>query len=132
MKSNLLDWIVRIVAVLILIPAFYFKLSGADRSIATFSALDAEPFGRYAVGFAELIVVVLLLIPQTSWLGAMVAGVIMIGAVGSHISVLGFAGDTGVSFVLALVVLVCAIAEIYASRDRNPIFTRIFSNRGSG
>ncbi|TGK29022.1 DoxX-like family protein [Leptospira gomenensis] len=131
MKSNLLDWTVRIVAVLILIPAFYFKLSGADRSIATFSALDAEPFGRYAVGFAELFVVVLLLIPRTSWLGATAAVVIMVGAVGSHISVLGFAGNAGVSFASALVVLFCAIVELYASRSRNPVFTRIFLNRGS-
>lgn len=45
------DWMARIVASVILIPAFYFKLSGAESSIATFTALDAEPFGRYVVGF---------------------------------------------------------------------------------
>ncbi|MBM9502355.1 DoxX family protein [Leptospira sp. 201903071] len=127
--KKILDWTVRIIAVAILIPAFYFKLSGADRSIATFSALDAEPFGRYVVGFAELAVVLLLLVPQTSWLGAMIGAVIMIGAIGSHISVLGFQDGAGVSFVLALVVLVCSIVEIYASKDRNPIFTKIFANQ---
>ncbi|XDD51219.1 DoxX-like family protein [Leptospira sp. WS92.C1] len=128
--KKVLDWTVRLIAVAILTPAFYFKLSGADRSIATFSALDAEPFGRYVVGFAEMAVVFLLLIPQTSWLGAMIAGVIMIGAIGSHISVLGFQGGAGVSFILAFVVFACCIVEIYASKDRNPIFTKMFSNKG--
>ncbi|RHX89029.1 DoxX family protein [Leptospira stimsonii] len=127
--KKILDWTLRIVAVVILIPAFYFKLSGAERSIATFSALDAEPFGRYAVGFAELATVLLLLIPRTSWLGAMLGALIMIGAIGSHISVLGFQGGAGVSFVLALVVLACCLAEIYTSKDRNPIFTKIFANQ---
>lgn len=92
------DWMARIVASVVLIPAFYFKLSGAERSIATFTALDAEPFGRYVVGFFELGVVFLLLIPQTSWLGAMIATVIMVGAIGSHISILGFQGEMGISF----------------------------------
>ncbi|TGL93502.1 DoxX-like family protein [Leptospira barantonii] len=127
--KKILDWTVRIVAVVILIPAFYFKLSGADRSIATFTALDAEPFGRYVIGFFELGVVLLLLFPQTSWLGAMIATVIMIGAIGSHISILGFQGDAGISFVLAFVVLICCVAELVASKDRNPIFTRIFANK---
>ncbi|EKR66138.1 MULTISPECIES: DoxX family membrane protein [Leptospira] len=123
------DWTARIVASVILIPAFYFKLSGAERSIATFTALDAEPFGRYVVGFFELGVVFLLLIPRTSWLGAMIATVIMVGAIGSHISILGFQGEMGVSFLLAFVVLICCITELIASKDRNPIFTRMFANK---
>ncbi|EMJ95034.1 MauE/DoxX family redox-associated membrane protein [Leptospira alstonii] len=127
--KKIFDWTARIVAIVILIPAFYFKLSGTDRSIATFTALDAEPFGRYIVGFFELGVVFLLLIPQTSWLGAMITTVIMIGAIGSHISVLGFQGDMGVSFLLAIVVLICCVTELIASKDRNPIFTRMLANK---
>lgn len=123
------DWMARIVVSVILIPAFYFKLSGAESSIATFTALDAEPFGRYVVGFFELGVVFLLLIPQTSWLGAMIATVIMVGAIGSHISILGFQGEMGISFLLAFVVLICCLTELVASKDRNPIFTRIFANK---
>ncbi|MDI7190535.1 DoxX family membrane protein [Leptospira santarosai] len=123
------DWTARIIASAILIPAFYFKLSGADRSIATFTALDAEPFGRYVVGFFELGVVLLLLIPRTSWLGAMIATVIMVGAIGSHISILGFQGEMGISFLLAFAVLICCVTELIASKDRNPIFTKIFANK---
>ncbi|ABJ75640.1 DoxX family membrane protein [Leptospira borgpetersenii] len=123
------DWMARIVASVILIPAFYFKLSGAESSIATFTALDAEPFSRYVVGFFELGVVFLLLIPQTSWLGAMIATVIMVGAIGSHISILGFQGEMGISFLLAFVVLICCLTELVASKDRNPIFTRMFANK---
>ncbi|WP_082274988.1 DoxX family membrane protein [Leptospira interrogans] len=129
MMKEIFDWTARIVAVVILIPAFYFKLSGSESSIATFAALDAEPFGRYVVGFFELGVVFLLLIPRTSWLGAMIATVIMVGAIGSHISILGFQGEMGISFVLAFVVLICCITELIASKDRNPIFTRIFANK---
>ncbi|TGK27032.1 DoxX-like family protein [Leptospira yasudae] len=127
--KKILDWTTRIIAITILTPAFYFKLSGAERSIATFTALDAEPFGRYVVGFFELGVVLLLLIPQTSWLGAMIATVIMIGAIGSHISMLGFQGEAGVSFILAFVVLSCCILQLFASKDRNPIFSRILTNK---
>lgn len=63
--KKIFDWTARIVAVVILIPAFYFKLSGSESSIATFAALDAEPFGRYVVGLFGLGVVFLLLIPRT-------------------------------------------------------------------
>lgn len=114
---------------MILISAFYFKLSGSERSIATFAALGAEPFGRYVVFFFELGVVFLLLIPRTSWLEAMIVTVIMVGAIGSHISILDFQGEMGISFVLAFVVLICCITELIASKDRNPIFTRIFVNK---
>ncbi|APY25025.1 hypothetical protein LEP1GSC137_3941 [Leptospira borgpetersenii str. Noumea 25] len=59
----------------------------------------------------------------------MIATVIMVGAIGSHISILGFQGEMGISFLLAFVVLICCLTELVASKDRNPIFTRIFANK---
>lgn len=61
------------------------KLTGDAMSIELFQKLGAEPAGRYAVGFFELLTAVLLLIPKTGVYGGIVGVGLMLGALGSHI-----------------------------------------------
>ncbi|MGF1449399.1 MAG: DoxX family protein [Opitutales bacterium] len=104
-------WIAQVVAAAILLQTLAFKFTGAAEAKATFEALGAEPFGRYAVGVAELIVGLLLLIPATAALGGLGAIALMVGAIGSHLfTPLGIApgGDPSL-FILAWVVLFAGI-----------------------
>ena len=55
------DWIVRIVAAVILLQTLFFKFLGADESVFIFSQLGAEPWGRIASGLVELLASTLLL-----------------------------------------------------------------------
>ena len=53
------------------------------------TTLGAEPWGRIGSGIVELITSVLLLVPATASLGAVMALGVMAGAIFSHLTVLG-------------------------------------------
>jgi uncharacterized membrane protein YphA (DoxX/SURF4 family) len=98
--------IVAILAALILLQTLFFKFSGAPEAVGIFSALGVEPWGRYVTGILELIAGVALLLPNFARQGAVLAGVIMIGALISHATVLGW---EPVSTIMALYILGASI-----------------------
>lgn len=114
------SWILRLVAACILVQTLFFKFTAAPESVYIFSKLGAEPWGRIGSGVAELIAAALLLYPRTVRIGAALAGMIMLGAIGSHLTRLGIVvqGDGGLLFTLAVVVLVASIAVL--ALHRNP------------
>lgn len=120
MKKKKIVWVLRIVAAAILLQTLFFKFSGAPESIYIFSKLGMEPYGRIGSGIAELIAAILILIPKTTWMGALLACGIMTGAILSHFFVLGIAveNDGGLLFVLALIVLFCSLELINMSRNK--------------
>jgi uncharacterized membrane protein YphA (DoxX/SURF4 family) len=122
MKRKKIVWFLRIVAAGILLQTLFFKFSGAPESIYIFSKLGMEPYGRIGSGIAELIAAILILIPKTTWMGALLASGVMLGAILSHFFVLGIAvkGDGGLLFVLALIVFFCSLELI--NLNRNKIF----------
>jgi len=109
-------WILRIVPAVILLQTLFFKFTAAPESVALFEQLGAEPVGRVGSGVVELIVAVLLLIPRTSFWGAVGTVVVMLGALGAHATKLGFAGDMGTLASMAAVTLVCAMVLAFLLR----------------
>ena len=113
MKSkNLLLWTCRIVAALIMLQTLYFKFTASPESVYIFSQVGMEPVGRIATGIAELLASVFILIPKTSLIGATLSLIIMIGALATHISILGIEvmNDGGQLFIYAVIV---ARASLY-------------------
>jgi putative oxidoreductase len=104
---NIIDWTLRIVAAVILLQTLYFKFTGHTESVELFSKLGVEPWGRIGTGVIELIAAVLLLIPSTVIFGALLGIGLMLGAIASHLMVLGIEsqGDGGQLFGLAFIVL---------------------------
>jgi putative oxidoreductase len=104
---NIIDWALRIVAAVILLQTLYFKFTGHTESVELFSKLGVEPWGRIGTGVIELIAAVLLLIPSTVIFGALLGIGLMLGAIASHLLVLGIEsrGDGGQLFGLAFIVL---------------------------
>jgi hypothetical protein len=92
----------------ILLQTLFFKFSGAEESVYIFSTLGAEPWGRIGSGVAELVAAVLLLVPATAPVGALLTMGLMAGAIGSHLTVLGIEirGDGGLLFGLAVTAFV--------------------------
>jgi putative oxidoreductase len=92
-----------------------------------FSTLGAEPWGRIGSGVVELIASVLLLIPQTAAIGALISMGVMAGAILSHITMLGIAlpavGDRGELFALAVVVFLSSAGVLYLHRRQLPILS---------
>jgi hypothetical protein len=114
-----MDWIVRLVAAGVLLQTLYFKFSGAPESVFIFSTLGVEPWGRLASGVLELIASGLLLYTGTAGLGGLLAGGLMVGAIGSHLVKLGIEiqGDGGLLFALAWLVLVCSAVTVFMHRE---------------
>ncbi|MBX2917220.1 MAG: DoxX family protein [Cyclobacteriaceae bacterium] len=122
MKASVLFWIARIVAAVILIQTLYFKFSAAPESVFIFSTIGMEPWGRWLVGFLELVAAVMLFIPATTWLGSVLAIGLMAGALGMHLTVLGIEvqSDGGQLFIYALIVLFCTLYSFWKSRQTIP------------
>jgi len=118
-----LSWVLRLTAAVILLQTLFFKFTAAPESVYIFTRVGAEPWGRIGSGVVELIAAMLLLVPATTWLGAAIAAAVMLGAVASHLTVLGVEvqGDGGLLFGLALTVLAASTALLYMERTRLPI-----------
>jgi len=111
-RANIFYWILRILAAIILLQTLFFKFSGAEESVYIFSKLGIGPWGRIGTGIVEFIAAILLLIPRTTAIGAILGLGVMSGALLFHLTRLGIVvmDDHGQLFVYALLVFSsCAI-----------------------
>ena len=122
MKNSIFIWIIKLIAVVILVQTLYFKFTGAEESVYIFSTLGVEPYGRIGSGIVELIASILILIPRTTLLGALMALGTMVGAIFSHLFVLGIVvkNDGGELFILAIITLLCCLILVYQNRNKIP------------
>lgn len=120
MKNSIFIWIIKLVAVVILVQTLYFKFTGAEESIYIFTTLGIEPFGRIGSGIVELIASILILIPRTTLLGALLGFGTMLGAIFSHIFILGIEvkNDGGTLFILAIITFLCCLLLIYSQKHK--------------
>lgn len=120
MKNPIFIWIVKLLAVVILLQTLYFKFTGAEESVYIFSTLGIEPYGRIGSGIIELIACILILIPRTTLFGALIGFFTMLGAIISHIFFIGIdvKKDGGILFILAVITLICCAINIYIDKER--------------
>jgi uncharacterized membrane protein YphA (DoxX/SURF4 family) len=85
-----------------------------------------EPYGRIGLGIIELIVAILILVPKTTWIGAILGIGIMLGAIFSHITELGIVvqNDGGVLFTLALVTFIFCVILVWVNRNQIPYLNK--------
>ena len=67
----------------------FFKLSGDPWMVGLFDAIGVGQWFRYVTGSLEVLGVILLLIPRLSGLGALLLVGVMLGAVATHLIVVG-------------------------------------------
>jgi uncharacterized membrane protein YphA (DoxX/SURF4 family) len=118
-------WILRIIAAAIMLQTLYFKFTASAESVYIFTTVGMEPWGRIASGIAELVASVLLLIPRTTWMGALLGIMIMSGAIFFHLTKLGIEiqGDGGLLFIYALTVLISCGILLLMTRPKFAITT---------
>jgi uncharacterized membrane protein YphA (DoxX/SURF4 family) len=127
-KINYVSWLLQLVVAIILLQTLFFKFTGAEESVYIFTTLGAEPWGRIGSGVIELIASVLLLLPRTVWLGALLSLGTISGAIASHLLFLGLVvkDDGGTLFGLALVVFVCSLVLLWMRRRELPVIGNWF------
>ncbi len=121
MKKNIFTWLLRIIAAVILLQTLYFKFTAHPDSVALFTELGMEPWGRIGTGVMELIAGILLLIPRTTLVGAILGMGLMSGAIFFHLTKLGinFGGDA-ILFMYAVITFVCCLILIIMYRKNIP------------
>jgi hypothetical protein len=121
--QRILAWSAQLVAAAILAQTLFFKFTGAAESKYIFATLGLEPWGRIGSGVVELVAVVLLLVPATAALGALLALGVISGAIVSHLTRLGIVvqGDGGLLFGLAVVVFLASATVLVLRRRELPL-----------
>jgi uncharacterized membrane protein YphA (DoxX/SURF4 family) len=116
MKSFI--WACRIIAAIIMLQTLFFKFTAANESVYIFSALGVEPWGRIGSGIVELIASILILYPRLSWIGAGLGLGTMMGAITSHLFILGIEvqNDHGQLFFMALITALCCGVILFTNR----------------
>ncbi|MBD3724345.1 MAG: DoxX family protein [Flavobacteriaceae bacterium] len=119
-------WIIRFIPAIIMIQTLFFKFTAAPESVAIFSKLHAEPFGRIGTGIIEFIASILILIPNKSRFGAILGFGTMFGAIISHIFILGINvnHDGGQLFTLAIITIICCGLVLFEERKKISIFQK--------
>lgn len=114
-----IGWLLRIVATIIMLQTLYFKFSGAEESVYIFTTLGIEPWGRFVIGSLELVASIFILYPRSTGVGALLGMGLMVGAIFSHITVLGLVvkNDGGQLFIYACIVLLCCSALVIQNRE---------------
>jgi hypothetical protein len=130
-----LSWVVQLLIAGILLQTLFFKFTGAEESVYIFSTLGrflglagVEPWGRIGSGVIELIASLLLMVPATVSMGALVAMGVMGGAIVSHLVVLGIEvkGDGGLLFGLALAAFAGSAIVLVLRRSQLRVVGRFF------
>lgn len=110
----------RLVAAVIMLQTLYFKFTAAPESVYIFTRVGIEPWGRIGTGVAELAASFLLILPRTIVLGAALSIGLMLGAIATHLLILGIQveGDGGQLFAYALIVLIAAVSLLVIHSDQ--------------
>ena len=122
------SWTLRGIAAVILLQTLFFKFTAAKESVYIFTTVGMEPWGRIGSGVVELIAAILLLLPRTVALGAILSLGVISGAIFFHLTRLGIAlpavDDHGELFTLAVAVFLCSLGVLAMHRQELPLIGR--------
>ncbi|MFD1293622.1 DoxX family protein [Lutibacter holmesii] len=113
---------IRFLIAIILIQTLRYKFTAHPDSVYIFTKVGLEPFGRIGIGVLELIAAILILVPKTIWVGAVLTTGIISGAVFMHLTILGIEinEDQGKLFYMALSVLILSLIICWNQRKKIP------------
>ncbi|MFI1745876.1 DoxX family protein [Thalassobellus sediminis] len=119
--------ILRITVAVILIQTLRFKFTAHPDSVYIFSKIGLEPYGRIGIGILELIAGIMLLIPKTVWVGALLTIGVIGGAIFMHLTTLGIQtkNDGGILFTTAVVTFILSLNILYIYKKDIPFINKL-------
>jgi putative oxidoreductase len=87
--TNIALWVVQVGTAAMFFMAGGNKLTGNPQMVGLFEAIGIGQWFRYLTGGLEIIGAVLLLIPALSGLGGLLLTAVMLGAVATHLLIIG-------------------------------------------
>jgi len=118
--KNAIPLLLRIIVAIILLQTLRFKFTAHPDSVYIFSKVGLEPYGRIGIGIVELIAGILLLLPKTVWMGALLSLGVISGAIVMHLTKLGIEinNDGGVLFGTAVLTFVLSAIIVWLERKK--------------
>ena len=104
--QNYALWALQVLVALAFLAAGGQKLLGVPAMIGLFETIGLGQWFRYLTGGLEVLGALLLLLPNRAWIGAALLACIMVGAVATHLFVIG--GSAVPALVLLALTLVIA------------------------
>ena len=86
---NVVLWVFQIAAAGMFLMVGFLKLSGNAQLVGLFEAIGLGQWFRYLTGTLEVAGAFLLLIPRTSGLGSLMLAGVMVGAIVTHLFIVG-------------------------------------------
>jgi putative oxidoreductase len=86
---NVVLWVLQIAAAGMFLMVGFLKLSGNAQLVELFDAIGLGQWFRYLIGALEVVGACLVLIPRTSGLAALMLAGVMVGAVVTHVFIVG-------------------------------------------
>ena len=105
-------WGVQVVVAGLFLLAGGSKLAGAAAMVALFDAIGVGQWFRYVTGFIEVTGAVALLVPALAPFGALLLALTMVGAITTHLFIVGG------SPVVPVFLLLGSLAILWARRDQ--------------
>ena len=87
--ANVVLWVLQIAAAGMFLMVGFLKLSGNAQLVGLFEAIGLGQWFRYLTGSLEVLGAIMLLVPRLSGLGALLLVGVMLGAVPTHLFVVG-------------------------------------------
>ena len=130
--TRVVPWSAQIVVALILAQTLFFKFTYAPETQVIFASRGGRPAAT-AVGIAELLCVILLLVPRTAAIGAVLSLLVISGAIFTHLTSLGIQvvdpttgeGDGGLLFGLAVLVALGSAVVLVFRWQQLPYVSRL-------
>lgn len=135
---TILTWVAQVVVAVILAQTLFFKFTYAPETQYIFESRGGRPAAT-VVGLAELVCVVLILIPRTAAVGAGLSLLVIGGAIATHLTGLGIQvmnpatgeWDGGYLFGLAVAVAVGSLLVLAVRWKQLPVVGRMTGNRST-
>jgi hypothetical protein len=104
---KILSWLFALSSAGLLVLTTFCKFTAAPKAVYVFTSVGVEPWGRYGFGTTQVVAAVLILLPATRILGALLGLGVILGAIFFHVTKLGIEvqGDGGQLLGLALALL---------------------------
>jgi uncharacterized membrane protein YphA (DoxX/SURF4 family) len=120
--------VIRIVIAVILVQTLRYKFTAHPDSVYIFEKAGLGDAGRIGSGIAELIAAILILIPRTIWLGALLTLGIIAGAILTHLTKIGIEvnGDGGRLFYMAVLLFILSLVVLIKHRKEIPLIGNKF------
>lgn len=114
--------IIRLVIAVILIQTLGYKFTAHPDSVYIFEKAGLGDVGRIGSGIVELIAAILILIPRTIWLGALLTLGTISGALVTHLTKIGIEvqGDGGTLFFMAVLIFILSAITLWIHKKEIP------------